>query len=519
MLVAAALCATPAMAQGPLQKIEIGAFGQFTKFDDVLQLDDALGVGGRLGISVYKWLGIEGDIQYAKTKANRPPNESITYRPFRGLVTLGIPLADESKVRLILGGGYMNSVYEGRATANEYEDGVTGLVGLAFCTGDKWSIRTDVVGDYNPSPNEQDTTGTSTNLGVRAGLSYAVRGRCRSTPPAWEIVLAPENTSIRRDARGSIALAARQTTGRMAVIALRDVRNLTCTSSDAAVLVDNAGTLATDNAVRVTGARAGNASIRCIGEWKGVPGSDNAAVSVAEIPWTLTIAPRSGTAEVGGTVAFTSSARDEAGADLGAVTWSSSNTAVATVANGTVTCVSAGTSTITVSKTANNTTKSESATVTCTRRPDRSVRLDETLFDFDKATVRPEGVAVLNAVLEALKAEPSLRISVEGHTDKYGRAERNEQLAARRAEAVKTYLTRNGGDAARIFTRGFGEGCLITDAGDPDQDPPRRVSQANKDAQQPNRRVEVWELQTGDNLPTSCRPSDQRSGRVPFGAR
>ena len=58
----------------------------------------------------------------------------------------------------------MNSVYKGRSTANEYEDGIAALVGLKLCGSGKWGGRLDGLADFNPSPNEQELTGTSMNL-------------------------------------------------------------------------------------------------------------------------------------------------------------------------------------------------------------------------------------------------------------------------------------------------------------------------------------------------------------------
>ena len=113
-----AMAAVPtAEAQSLGERIEVGAFGQYTKLDDKVRIDNVAGIGARAGLSVYKWLGVEGDILLGSTKANRSPNEDITYRPFRGLATLTVPFVPSKKAALVLGAGYVNSVYSGRSTA------------------------------------------------------------------------------------------------------------------------------------------------------------------------------------------------------------------------------------------------------------------------------------------------------------------------------------------------------------------------------------------------------------------
>ncbi|MEH6419624.1 OmpA family protein [Pseudomonas sp. CGJS7] len=79
-------------------------------------------------------------------------------------------------------------------------------------------------------------------------------------------------------------------------------------------------------------------------------------------------------------------------------------------------------------------------------------------FDFDKATLRADSVAILNEAAEILKRNPTLRAEVAGHTDLCGKDEYNQKLSERRAKAVYDYLTSNGVDAARLSGPvGYGE--------------------------------------------------------------
>ncbi|MFT3757687.1 OmpA family protein [Thauera sp.] len=86
----------------------------------------------------------------------------------------------------------------------------------------------------------------------------------------------------------------------------------------------------------------------------------------------------------------------------------------------------------------------------------------DTLFDFDKATLKPEGRATLDklaAQAQQLKLEVILAV---GHTDRLGSDSYNQALSERRAAAVKTYLVSKGVEANRIYTEGKGESQPVT---------------------------------------------------------
>jgi len=79
-------------------------------------------------------------------------------------------------------------------------------------------------------------------------------------------------------------------------------------------------------------------------------------------------------------------------------------------------------------------------------------------FDFDKATLRPDAVAILSEATQILARYPDLRVEVAGHTDLCGSDEYNQALSERRAVAVYDYLTSNGIDASRLTGPvGYGE--------------------------------------------------------------
>ena len=96
-----------------------------------------------------------------------------------------------------------------------------------------------------------------------------------------------------------------------------------------------------------------------------------------------------------------------------------------------------------------------------------SIDLKGVNFDFDKSTLRPDAVAILNEAVEILKRYPDLRVEVAGHTDECGSDDYNQGLSERRARAVYDYLTSNGIDAGRLAgPNGYGESRPLENLGD-----------------------------------------------------
>lgn len=95
------------------------------------------------------------------------------------------------------------------------------------------------------------------------------------------------------------------------------------------------------------------------------------------------------------------------------------------------------------------------------------VTLDaDTLFDFDKSTLRPAGKEALDVFVVGLKDISPEAIAVVGHTDRFGSDNYNQRLSDQRAATVKAYLVSKGVDAGRVSTEGRGESQPATKSGD-----------------------------------------------------
>src|SRR5687767_4478758 len=102
-------------------------------------------------------------------------------------------------------------------------------------------------------------------------------------------------------------------------------------------------------------------------------------------------------------------------------------------------------------------TASDTVTIQVIQREQKVFTFEDVHFDFDRYTLRPEAVRVLQQAVTAMKENATLRLTLEGHTCNIGTAEYNLALGERRATAVREYLTSNGVSADRLQTVSYGE--------------------------------------------------------------
>jgi len=94
---------------------------------------------------------------------------------------------------------------------------------------------------------------------------------------------------------------------------------------------------------------------------------------------------------------------------------------------------------------------------------EKSFKLDEIyvfenlLFEVDGFNIQTEGQKQLESIVVHLKDNPSLNISIYGHTDNVGSQVYNQELSKKRAKAVGLFLVDNGLSPFRIAWKGFGD--------------------------------------------------------------
>jgi OmpA-OmpF porin, OOP family len=84
-------------------------------------------------------------------------------------------------------------------------------------------------------------------------------------------------------------------------------------------------------------------------------------------------------------------------------------------------------------------------------------------FDTAKATIKPESRPVIDEIVALMKANPGLKIRVEGHTDSVGSPASNKVLSGARARSVRDAVVGQGVDAARLTAEGFGQDRPVAD--------------------------------------------------------
>ncbi len=87
---------------------------------------------------------------------------------------------------------------------------------------------------------------------------------------------------------------------------------------------------------------------------------------------------------------------------------------------------------------------------------DTKLTLKNIFFATAKSDLLASSYAELDALAEALKKQPAVKILISGHTDNTGNAAANQTLSAARAKAVADYLVKKGVVANRLTSQGFG---------------------------------------------------------------
>lgn len=107
----------------------------------------------------------------------------------------------------------------------------------------------------------------------------------------------------------------------------------------------------------------------------------------------------------------------------------------------------------------------------------RTVQLHNVLFQRSTPNILPDSFQELDMVVDFMKANPSVRIRLEGHTDNTGVPKHNLRLSQARVESVEEYLVDHGIDHRRISGKGYGGTRPIAD-------------NSNEETRKLNRRVE-----------------------------
>jgi peptidoglycan-associated lipoprotein len=87
----------------------------------------------------------------------------------------------------------------------------------------------------------------------------------------------------------------------------------------------------------------------------------------------------------------------------------------------------------------------------------RDALTDIVFFEYDSDEITAAAESKLQAKAAVLRANPGVRLRIEGHCDQRGSTEYNLALGQRRAEAVRAYLVNLGVDGSRLSTLSYGK--------------------------------------------------------------
>ena len=91
---------------------------------------------------------------------------------------------------------------------------------------------------------------------------------------------------------------------------------------------------------------------------------------------------------------------------------------------------------------------------------------DTVLFAYDSYELDGEARATLLKHATWLRANPNVRVTLEGHCDERGTCEYNLALGDRRANSAKNFLATQGIDVARLSTISYGKEKPAVDGAD-----------------------------------------------------
>ncbi|HEU4555583.1 MAG TPA: OmpA family protein [Chitinophaga sp.] len=123
----------------------------------------------------------------------------------------------------------------------------------------------------------------------------------------------------------------------------------------------------------------------------------------------------------------------------------------------------------------------------------KPIILKDIYYDFNKATLRPQSLIVLDTVVSIMQDNPNIIIEMGSHTDSKGTDTYNVKLSQARAQSCVDYLAGKGIPVSRMVAKGYGESRPIAPNTMPN-------GKDNPDGRQLNRRTEFKVLRIQPQL-------------------
>ena len=483
----------PMMAQEK-GTVELGGFGRYTSYDGSFttarKKENSYGAGGRLGYFFSPKFSLEADGSFNATDLETyfigQRSAPIRYMPFHLRGLYHAPLGN--KWNFLLGAGPVLNHYGKSSNAavktifgNDF--GVGGLVGLRYKVNTWLSLRGDGTLDYMPSPRngsaEVLALGVSpsvakptknTHLGAQLGLSIYPNSKCTKRLDGIDLV--PNTANVQTGQAVNFNVTGKLCDG-------------STTTPQVTYAVMPSGTIGT------TGAFSSNTpgSYRVIARTLTGKYADTSTVTVTAPPpppppppapklSRIEISPKTATLKLGESAKYAV-----------AGTWSDGNSRAMRADE----CSMAAEGSPTAAAWSYSWSRSGDYGVTAT-----------CMGMSDKATASVRGLSVvlramfgtnkysdassvdrmsLDQVAENMKADQTIKVYIDGHTDWRNHVKYNAWLSQKRAEFIQRQLIKRGVDKSRTTVRAFGECKPAAD-------------NSTADGMTQNRRVELNQIET-----------------------
>lgn len=480
-LSAALVALAGGLAAQRAHRVELGAFGSFTRYDEAFNLDNQIGFGGRLGYFFGNVVGIEVDagVQDPQTKAGASgPHLAL------GSASLLLNFGGERNAFYLLG-GYSRLRHTvvtpgpGGATTRFTDDGIHGAIGDRMFLGPRVALRLEIRGIYAPSTKAPFGTDWAGHIVGSAGLSVLAGGGPpldmdgdgiadrRDTCPATPAGAVVDPQGCPADSDGDQVYngldACPNTPGGAAVD-----RTGCPTDGDTDGVYDGLDQCPSTPA----GARVDARGCSTDADGDGVPdGPDECPAT----PAGATVDARGCPLDADGDRVYDGLDRcpnTPAGLEVDAVGCPISKDSDEDGVDDTKDrCpgTAAG-------------TRVDAAGCPILFTEERTpVVLRDVTFETGRSALRPESFPGLDQVAASLVANPNIRIEIAGHTDAVGSDALNLRLSQARAEAVQAYLASKGVAPERMVAKGYGESTPV-------------ASNATPEGRAQNRRVELRQM-------------------------
>jgi len=470
----ALVCGSPRLAAQRAHQFELGAFGSFTRYDHVFNLDNQVGGGARIGYFFTNVVSAELDAGY---QSPNPRTGSASPTLTSGSASLVLNFGGAKNLFFLLG-GYSRLDFENTAPYRFTDNAMHGAIGDRAFLGDWGALRFEVRAVYAPSSRfvGADWAGHivgSLGLSVFTGAGRAPdadhdgvpdkRDACADTPPGVAV-----------DERGCPTDSDRD--------GVYDGIDR-CPGTPAGARVDASGCpIDTDHDGVFDGLdQCPNTPLGAHVDAKGCPtdaDGDGVFDGIDQCPGTPAHAIVDATGcpldsdKDGVPDGIDKCPNTPAGAevdDVGCQRFKDSDGDGVDDAKDKCPGTAPG-------------TRVDAAGCPILFTPERTpVILRGVTFETGKSALKPESFTVLDIVAQSLNANPDIRIEIAGYTDITGTSQTNLRLSQARAEAVRAYLGTKGVALDRMIAKGYGPANPI-------------ATNATPAGRAQNRRVELHQL-------------------------